>query len=91
VEDDMTKFRAAYQAWLRAREQFDEEIKKLLSGDTTANDRRESVLNTLDRTYKDFREAAKPFVKSGPKRVCRAWHRTIGVKVPEPGKGGAEG
>jgi len=24
-------------------------------------------------------------------RVCRAWHRTIGVKVPEPGKGGAEG
>lgn len=25
------------------------------------------------------------------KRVCRAWHRTIGVKVSEPGKGGAEG
>lgn len=59
----MTKFRAAYQAWMRAREQFDEEIKKLLSGDTTANDRRDSVLKNLDRTYKELIDVAKAFVK----------------------------
>ena len=36
-------------------------------------------------------ETGPPSAAAQRERVCRAWHRTIGVKVPEPGKGGAEG